>query len=180
MAFMKEEYFGKVGTGLSAFGRFNSIIGAIVTLLIGIAFLVGGSYMIRNSLTESTVAVVQGMFCGTAASSSSSPAITPTAAGQTLCRYTVTYTVNGSGLSSTFEAAMFAYQPGETVTIYYDPKNPLRIDVTSNKNRIIGWIFIAVGIVLPLIAIATAVFAWKNKEAAGVMGAQDLMTSIFR
>lgn len=178
MSERRDKFIGNVGEGFVAFGRFQAITGAVVAVLIGIGMIIGGAFMVRNKHTESVVAVVQGMYCGGEVPPSSAGFMS-TRDTRPTCAYAVTYAVKGQSLSSTFEAKQFAYRAGESVTIYYDPENPLSISTEARTLRIIGWVLIAFGIVIPLLAIATAVFAVKSKTGAGIVGAGQFANMIF-
>ena len=174
---VNDKFLGNVGSGLAAFGRFQAVTGAIVAVVIGIIMIVIGSFMVRDPHTESTTAIVQNMFCGPVQTTSGGAMAASN--NRPSCTFVVTYNVNGQGYSSTFDDTQFAYHNGETVTVYYDPKNPLSISVNARTTRTIGWVLIGVGILIPVIAIATAVFAMKSKEGAGILGAQQFADAIF-
>ena len=64
------------------------------------------------------------------------------------------------------------------VTVYYNPNSPDKGELTSDNSKILGIIFIIVGVVIPLFAWLWLWITYKSKFAAaagGVAGAINLI-----
>ncbi len=95
----------------------------------------------------------------------------------TTCTAMVTYSADGRSYSTDLQFDKF-YTVGSTVTVYYDPKNPLTASSTAPMPKWIGWLLVVLGFCIVLSAFAWSYLVSKNKTIAALAGTAQTIDTI--
>lgn len=149
--------------GTASFGRFYSLLGAIIISLISIPIFMLGIYIINHKKHLSTATgIIQTSKCDTVLSEDGK--------SQSLsCGYTIKYTVNDIEYIS-FAITNKIYKDGDSITVYYDPLQPANIEIDPIP-PVVGWVVIAIMLLLIIAAWVNVYMTRKFKIYSTVTGA---------
>lgn len=159
--------------GVGTFGHIEAWIGAIMSTIIGIIFIVIGIFDIKHktTLTASTQGKINNADCGGGYNDGSGE--------KYQCTVNVSYTVDNKNYSITKTTDDTSkHYKGESVTVHYNPSSPENGELVSDNSKTIGIIFIVIGIIIPLFAWLWLWITYKSKFAAaagGVAAAVNLL-----
>lgn len=154
-------------TGLATYGRIQAIMGFIVALLVGGAFVGFGLWIAlsKDVHTSTATGTVRDASCN---SSSKTPE----------CVMTVLFNdANGTPVIAKVTATDKFYVTGEKCEVRYDPNNPSDAEV-GKAGKWLGWVFVAAGVAVILIAGLVLYFALKHKEVAAIGGGLSIVDDI--
>jgi len=163
----KEGIIDNIYSGTASFGKVWSIITAVFAVIIAIAMIVGGIYVIwhKSHLKEVQGTVVKSSYnCSTHTDKDGNKS--------TSCKVNVQYTVDGERYVKEFSTAT-QYQQGTEITVYYDPKDPHDAYIEPVP-KAIGYLLIFGALLMAGGAIAWAYFAQKYKVVAAAAGARGI------
>ena len=149
-------------SGLKTYGEIRTKIGVFVAVLFAIIFYIIGGIILakKDTHTVKASAILSDVSC--------------TSNG---CSATATYNVSGAAAPSPSSYTLNGNWPpnsknGQSVTVYYDPKNPA--DVVQGINKFIGWILIGVATFILLFSLLFLKFfsSLSNQGKAVVGGFQ--------
>lgn len=129
--------------GSAGLGKIVGVIGASVSILLGILLLAGGFYLLfRKNANLTTEGKITKAECKD---------VTTTVNNKNVvthnCILDISYTVEGKSFTvkrSTDGETI--YKDGQTITVSYDPSNPADANLHVVSGKTIGWILIAVSI----------------------------------
>lgn len=149
-------------------GRFYSVIGAIIGVIIMIIMIMIGYSKLKDKRTSVALMTVKSATC---------VQLPPTGQGSTpggySCNVIVTFTTpDGNTYTPKNQIKVTSatpLAPGDTIPLRYDPKNP--IDVAQEISpRTLGWGLIGGGILLGSLSVGAAVLSFKSRGFAAVEG----------
>ena len=144
-------------------GKAYAIFSAIGGTLLLLIFLFVGIWMVRmhRDKTASTTGKIIESKCKPENNS---------------CRVVIEYTVNKKTYKLDYETSSIVNK-GQTIPIYYDPKNPNNF-VAESKNRVLGWVFIGIAIVGIILAWGSLIFTLFFKPVAAATGVGAIVDAI--
>jgi hypothetical protein len=148
---------GQIYSGAADLGRVYAIIGVVIGTLIGIAMIVGGSYVLykKDPFTASVTGKVVSRSCFASN-----------------CSIGVTYNVNGIAYNAGFTVAIQdPYVVGSSITVWYDPSNPNSSEVQRLPHDVLGWGLIVGGVVIIALVWFTLFLSRRYKFFAAAEGA---------
>jgi hypothetical protein len=152
--------FGTAYDATASFGRIMSYFQLIGGIIFGLIFIIVGIVILRKPpLKGSGQAKVTAVTC--------------TGSNNSQCNATIQFVgADGKQYTTTIQGP---YSVGQTVNITYDPTAPSQT-ATSNtvSNRTVGSIFLVVGILAFIGAIAWFYIVQKYKAAAAITGVADV------
>lgn len=176
----------EIYSGAASFGKIRAIIGTILGTIIGIALIIGGIAAIKHKriFTRKTI--------GKSVNSQNPPQTIPISNcdstivkdnnRQYQCHFIVQYTVENKNYTKIFNTnSNTNYSEQTDIVIYYDPTNPENVSLYEDDYKIVGYIFIGLGILLLLSSWIGLWIVYKYKFAAaasGVAGAIDMVRAI--
>lgn len=152
-----------ITTGLGAYGKFRTYSGAVVAVIVAIIACVIGGYLIKNP--DKHTASAQGTVKEVTTTSDPS-------SGKPVNTILVEYNVGGQNYSASGQVDK-VYNKGQTVTVYYDPKNP-GSNTLNPLPSWLGWAVIGIATLVALISVGFAYFfsTLSNTGKATVGGLQ--------
>ncbi len=156
-------------TLLESYGKFHAYSGTFFTLIVGIAFIIIGIFLIYKSVTTvrrtSIVATVTGQHCYAVKHDQK-------------CDIQVSYALNGQN----YVGVLVGVQPtaiDAKRTIYIDLSNPMIPYDTDGKDFVLGSILIICGFVIIPISIMWSKKVHDNPEMARLSGYAGIASNIF-
>ena len=170
----KNKSLGKeIYEGAGEFGHIEAWIGAIFASIIGLFFLIIGIIGVsrKSSLTSNTEGKITDVNCSTPYNDNGEQKYN--------CTVSIEYTVDNKQYSITKTITdNFQHYKGESITVYYNPNTPGKAETNSDNSKIVGVVFIIVGLIIPAFAWLWLWITYKSKFAAaagGVAGAINLI-----
>ena len=144
-------------------GKAYAIFSAIGGTLLLLIFLFIGIWLVRmhRDKTASTSGTVIKSTCNSS---------------NNKCIVEVEYTVNNKKYTLNYESSTIVNK-GQTVKVYYDPKNPNNF-VTGSTNKVLGWIFIGIAIIGIILAWASLIFTLFFKPVAAATGVGAIVDAV--
>lgn len=131
--------------GIASFGKIVAVIGAVITTIICIIVIIFGLITIFDkNPKQATQATITSVICYDMYEQNTHKYI---------CSLHLNYMVNGQAYTAVLDNQKLnqLYTVGQTITIYYDPRNPdrnIQISAPLSKNSARLMIYIAVGVML--------------------------------
>ena len=182
---MAKEIASNVYDGVAEYGKITSLIGAIITTVIGLIVFVIGIYIAskKSVLTRTAVGrivAINNDKCTfipgdydrnthKTGESSWDCAITVSFEAADRRSYTHTETTRSTRV----------YNVGDSITVYYNPSRPSSASLSSDDRRLIGAMMSCSALIVVTLAWLYVWFTRVNKVAAAVSGASSI-ASIFR
>lgn len=169
---MKGAGFANVAYDSAAtFGRVIAFFKMIVAIIVGIAMITIGIYLIRYKVKQSvnTTSVIESAKCTLVNSGTDKR---PSSTNQ--CDLVVVYTVDGKEYKTQLTTQGPVQTKGNTIDIQYNPENPNDIIQKTVSNKTIGIWLIVIGIVIMAIAI---IWFWITMTYKVAAAAQTAMTA---
>ncbi len=154
--------------GAAGFGKFYAIFSAIISTLFGIVLLIAGIWMLmkKKLYTKSVEATVDSDTCTQETHHDRHGDSTTYN-----CSLRVSYVVDGKSYKNTLAVdSSTDYDGYKTVTIYYNPHNPMDAKVQLIPWKILGWVCVVLGVFLPLGAWFWVWVTRRYKFAAAATG----------
>ena len=172
-----EPSFGNTAaTALTYGGRFYSVIGAVVGVIIMIIMIIMGFMKLRDKHTASAPMTVEKV--------DSCTQHLPDGQGNFttiyVCSIMVSFVVNGKTYSSSSPLKVKVpapLKPGDTITLRYDPNNPADITQEGSSPKTMGWMLIGGGVAFGALSVGIAVLTFKSKGFAEFEGAAGLLSA---
>jgi len=155
-------------SGSAELGRVSAIIGAVFATLIGIGLVVASIFMLthKSKLTSETEGVVITSDCS--------------GDGNGTC------TVKASFMDHPTERFVTAsvennvsYRSGDRIAVYFDPSNPVDASFQSDSTNVAGWIFLAIGIFITIVAWLSVWLTQRSKIYAAATGVSTVAGALF-
>lgn len=166
---MAKNIGGTLYSGAAAYGRFTSMLGAIIMTIIGIGLIIGGIYLMVNkdkhSLTAKAV-ITEAQCSQTQTTINNKPSISYS------CMLTIQYSVSNVLYTNKVQAnGQHTYNKGEFITVQYTPSDPNDVELKPSISRTtIGAIMIGIALIMMLMSWGSAYLARKYKFAAAFQG----------
>ena len=165
----------KIYSGTATVGRLTAVVGAVMGTLVGLVLITVGIVMIvhHTKLTSEVLGTVKNPNCSSAFINDNKVAYN--------CTFEVAYTVEEKPYTKeiTLDDSPRVYSAGDSVTVYYDPKDPSNASTNSDNTKVPGIIFLVIGIIVPIGAWLWWYFAHRYKAVAaagGVAAGLDLLS----
>ncbi len=165
MSSSKPTFGDNVYNATASFGKAYTSISNALLVLVGVGLLIAGIYVLYKSITTSRRLAVQGKVevvspCTVTYGKRSSV---------TKCPIRVWYAVNGSPYETTI-VENHAFQTGDPVSVYVDPKDPSIAYQTDGKDYTAGLVCLGGSVLCFLIAYVTQRAVRDSKGLAAYMG----------
>jgi len=175
-----EASFGKMAVnGLAIGGRFYSVMGAVVGVIIMLIMVIIGFSKLHDKRTASALMTVTKV---TACNQQTVTDRNGNTSVNYLCSVLVKFTVGGNVYTSPQSVSVTVPAPlanGDAIKLRYDPNNPT--DIVQEVNpRALGWGLIGGGVFFGALTVGIAVMTFKSKGFAAFEGAAGLLGSITR
>ena len=161
----------------ASFGRIMAIVGAVIATIIGIGMIIGGIIALHH--ITSLTAQIQGEVINKNFSPCSATAENNIVKYN--CILNVKYTVNGKDYTQTLTTtnSNLNYNTGDSILIYYDPKNPSNSGLTSDTTKTLGYILL---IAAPFVILLPWVWVYitKKSKIAAAAGGVATIFDMFR
>lgn len=161
----------EIYTGTASFGKVWTVIQAVLGTIVGIVFIVLGSYIIkhRDHLLSTEGTIVKNSDCA------------PVNDGKKMtmsCMSYIMYTVNDKTYGSKDKGVSVGtgsteYKEGDKVTVYYDPTTP-NVPEINPVPKAVGWAIIGISVFVVLMSWLWAWLASRYKMAAAIGGVSGL------
>lgn len=157
-------------SGAAAFGRFSSLIGAVIVSLISVALFYFGykeTFDVAKKYSASAQATIKVASCS------------PTSQGNFQCAVTYVYTVSGKkyeGSGSVSGSSKTVV--GDVLTIYYNPNQPDESIFDAVPPKYIGYGLALFAVFLLTLAWGNYYLTTKSKGYAAVTGAVDAVRAL--
>lgn len=152
-------------SGLASYGRFQSVIGAIVTFLIFIILMaIGVSILVTNSKYKKTKATVLETSC-------------ENISGKFQCDVSVNYFVDSDEYIKILTIGNLDLEiiKNQTIDIEYRLDDPNVIRESVGWIKWVGWVLIVIGVIVLFFGTISSVLAFKYKPYAVATGVQSLV-----
>jgi hypothetical protein len=163
---MKDEIY----SGLAGYGKFKSLIGLVVALIIFLILIaIGIAIVVSNSKYNQINANVSSATCRDLS-------------GNFECDLNLEYIVGNQSYNRKLVVKGLDTQifVGQIFQIEYLIDDPLSIRQSNTSLIWLGWILIILGIIILIVSIVTTIFTFKYKPYAAFSGANSLISSIGR
>lgn len=163
----------------ASFGQFMAKVSLIICSIIFIILLIVGIKLLfkKNIYTESVTAIIKTADCSTYNNNGSI---------KTRCNLLIEYknpSISKEGIVNSEDTLIKSiisdtnklYNKGESVIVYYDPKNPHTVVLTKNNWRLIGIILISIGVFILLISLINYYIVHRFKFAAAASGVNTVI-----
>lgn len=175
-----EASFGKMAVnGLAIGGRFYSVMGAVVGVIIMLIMVIIGVSKLHDKRTASALMTVTKV---TACNQQTVTDRNGNTSVNYLCSVLVKFTVGGNVYTPPQSISVTAPAPlanGDAIKLRYDPNNPT--DIVQEVNpRALGWGLIGGGVFFGALSVGVAVMTFKSKGFAAFEGAAGLLGSFGR
>jgi hypothetical protein len=164
-------------SGLAAYGKFRSVVGAITGVIIAIIMVLIGFLMVNSPFkAAANMVVTKVVTCNRHVATSPGAHSAPSAHVAYACVLDVHYkTAAGVAVS----VANVPYSsgspvvPGQVLRLRYEPKNPQ--DVMQTPSPKMGWELIAGGCLIGALGVGTAWLSFRDRHFAEFEGAVGAM-----
>lgn len=154
-------------TGLATYGRVKAVMGFVVSLLVGGAFLACGLWVALSKEVRTSSAT------GTVREASCNATRNPPQ-----CHVTVAFTdANGNPVTAATSTSDKMYVVGEQCMVRYDPINPYDAQIGKSA-KWMGWVFAGVGLLVMLIGGASLYVSMQYKAVAAIGGGVGLVDEL--
>jgi len=155
-------------SGLAGFGKFKAASGFIIlTIIFIVLLLIGILIIVNNKKYKTTSAIVSDTLC-------------KNIMNQYNCDTSLNYVIDSNQYSNfiSFTNLSNVLQKNQSIEVEYRTDNPLTIRQPNTTLSWVGWILIAIGIVILLIGLFSLIAAFKYKPYAAFTGAQALIPRV--
>ena len=165
---------------LGIFGKVETTFHATIGIIIGVAFLALGLYLLLNNSNKKYLQLL-----GTVIDKPIPPSCDLQFQNNYICDVWVQYTINGE--SKTTKVTSYnnvnPLVPGNTITLYYNSSNNSCVppDITTqnqNKLLIVEWIIIGVGLLLIIGCAISIYLVYKYKSVAMFEGSMEVVNDV--
>lgn len=165
--------------GLAIGGRFYSVMGAVVGVIVMLIMVIIGVSRLHDKRTASALMTVTKV---TACNQQTITDRNGYTSVNYLCSVLVKFTVGGNVYTSPQSVNVTVPAPlanGDAIKLRYDPNNPT--DIVQEVNpRALGWGLIGGGVFFGALSVGVAVMTFKSKGFAEFEGAAGLLSSFGR
>lgn len=160
-------------SGAASLGRITAIIGAVVMTIVGIVLIIVGIVILNTkNTTVKTKAEVLSATCSPWANQG---------AINYRCNVHFTYLVGKEQMIGDLVInSVTQYQKNQKFDVYYEKDNPSDVKDSGPTPHSLGWILLATGILLPLLAWGWVWVTRKYKMAAAAQGAESVLDMLRR
>ena len=163
----------KVYSGLSTLGNVETIYSTLMGTVVIIIFITVGAFLVKSKTVFTSKYTTNGIALEDSTCSRQQ--------NVTSCSTSYSYMIPGdknvykgfSNSNSNF------YNKGQSLIVYYDPKNHSHSQLEPDENTLIGWGLIGVGVFAFLLIVINAFITYKYKPNAAYQGAQSIFDFIF-
>lgn len=120
------------------------IIGMIVGIVVAVVFIAVGSYIVsRKDYAGKVNGIIQNASCQT-----NTRIVNNKISVSNHCNLNVKYTVDGKDYNKNFSTSDRLYSQNESIPLRYDPSNPNNADLDTVSSKVLGSVFIVLGILV--------------------------------
>ena len=144
--------------GTADFGKTTAVISAVIGTIVCIVLIGFGIYVLVHKSKHTATAV------GTVDSATCNPFFTDNYLPQYNCTLRITYDHQEHTIKDSSSA--ISYNPGDSVSVYYDPNNPSDASLERDIPKVVGWVLITTAVVV-LIGLWIWVYVIQKSETVG-------------
>jgi len=166
----KESLGEEIYSGTASFGRVMALISAVISTLIGIALIIGGIYILSYKDKDKSI-MAKIIDCPQPNNLCCDSWIDNNGGRNYNCILQIEYTVAGKQYKEVINpVGSTQYSKGGVIKIRYDPSNPSQVKLGSPPPHWLGWVLIAIGVFIPIMAWIWVWLTRKYKVAAAAQG----------
>jgi hypothetical protein len=169
---MKKGLGNEIYSGAASFGKLRAVIGVVFGTVVGIALITGGIFAIIHKIK------LDGKTTGISIDDKEDPIPVPNCSSTNdqniidyRCHFKLKYNVGSEKYSKVFyTSGSTNYSDQTDITVYYDTKDPNNSSLTKDDYHIMGYIMIAIGILLLFSSWISLWIVYNYKFAAAASG----------